>query len=606
STLVMQEYFKGMEAFLDTETQVMEAFLNRGRTPLPALHAREAVPASPKQRKFPLLGSFFRLVPGQELTAVRELTLEEDLFLRDHALGSAVSVTDPELRPMIVLPLTMSLEILAEAAAALVPGKVLLEMRDVQAHHWVRVDDTPVKLEISARRLAGSNDITVYVRNVSDPNTSKTPVIQGIVSFGDQYPPAPAASIARLNAERASRLASAQLYGRLMFHGPCFQGVARIERSGQDGIIGQLRTLPTGNLFRSDPSPQFVTDPVLLDAAGQLVGFWTAEYLERGFVVFPYHLEKLRIYGPNRPAGESVACTVKLQLKGNEAMRSDIEIVGADGLVWMKLEGWADRRFDPPPRFHQAWIAPREGMISHAWQAPLDGILDKGAFACCRLEPLFQPGAALWKELWASLVLSRRERQIFRELSTPEPRQLEWLSLRTAAKDAVRSFLGKYHGLELLPADIEIAEGEDGNPIAQGPWTHRVPTVPALSWAQSEGMTVALAGDASGGRGLGIGIENIRDLPANFETSVFTNEEQHLLDGLPKSLHVEWLLRLWSAKQALWKAAGSVPSEEPASVRILSLNLQTGMVTAAQARTVTTVRDGDYVVATAIYEKRNQ
>ncbi|MBV8731548.1 MAG: acyltransferase domain-containing protein, partial [Acidobacteriia bacterium] len=112
STLVMQEYFKGMEAFLDTETHVMEAFLNRVRAPLPTPQARETTPASPNQEKFPLLGSFFRLVPGQELTAVRELTLEEDLFLRDHALGSPVSVTDPELRPMIVLPLTMGMEIL--------------------------------------------------------------------------------------------------------------------------------------------------------------------------------------------------------------------------------------------------------------------------------------------------------------------------------------------------------------------------------------------------------------------------------------------------------------------------------------------------------------
>jgi hypothetical protein len=82
-------------------------------------------------------------------------------------------------------------------------------------------------------------------------------------------------------------------------------------------------------------NPQFVTDPVVLDAAGQLVGFWTAEHLERGFVVFPYRLERLGIYGSNRPAGEKLTCSVNLQLLGNEGIRSDIEVARGDGTVGM-------------------------------------------------------------------------------------------------------------------------------------------------------------------------------------------------------------------------------------------------------------------------------
>ena len=81
-----------------------------------------------------------------------------------------------------------------------------------------------------------------------------------------------------------------------------------------------------------------------------------------------------------------------------------------------------------------------------------------------------RPGNTLWKDLWASLVLTRQERKAFRERRGPEHRQIEWLSGRTVAKDALRKFLKKHHRLELLSADIEIAQDEHGSPTPRGPW----------------------------------------------------------------------------------------------------------------------------------------
>src|SRR5438270_5833432 len=155
-----------------------------------------------------------------------------------------------------------------------------------------------------------------------------------------------------------------------MFHGPCFQAVAGVDVTGENGVIARLQTLPGNTLFRSIGNPQFVTDPVVLDAAGQLVGFWAAEYLERGFVVFPFHLTRLSVFGPNRKPGETLTTLVDLKLTPGDTMRSNIDICIQDGSVWMQLEGWADRRFDPPHRFHQTWIAPRDAMISEPWTTP--------------------------------------------------------------------------------------------------------------------------------------------------------------------------------------------------------------------------------------------
>ena len=46
----------------------------------------------------------------------------------------------------------------------------------------------------------------------------------------------------------------------------------------------------------------------MLDAAGQVIGFWAAEQLESARVVFPFSLAALDVYGPRRPEGEALTC----------------------------------------------------------------------------------------------------------------------------------------------------------------------------------------------------------------------------------------------------------------------------------------------------------
>lgn len=45
-----------------------------------------------------------------------------------------------------------------------------------------------------------------------------------------------------------------------------------------------MMTLPTRNLFASTSDPTLITDPMLLDAAGQLVGFWALKHLSGGCI----------------------------------------------------------------------------------------------------------------------------------------------------------------------------------------------------------------------------------------------------------------------------------------------------------------------------------
>src|SRR6266704_3595692 len=97
-----------------------------------------------------------------------------------------------------------------------------------------------------------------------------------------------------------------------MFHGPAFRGVASMDRWGEDGAEATLLTLPLDGLFRSHAGSSLVTDPILLDQPGQVVGFWIAEHLDHGFVVFPFHLKALHLYGPRPEPGTRLRCLARI------------------------------------------------------------------------------------------------------------------------------------------------------------------------------------------------------------------------------------------------------------------------------------------------------
>jgi phosphopantetheinyl transferase len=238
---------------------------------------------------------------------------------------------------------------------------------------------------------------------------------------------------------------------------------------------------------------------------------------------------------------------------------------------------------------------------------------------CYKLESIFEPGAGFWKDLWSSLVLNRQERRTFQELAGPERRHTDWLSGRTAAKDAICSFLRDHYGLNFLPADIEIAQDQFGRPVAHGSWTRHVPAIPELSIAHCDGLAVALVGDGVDGQRVGIDIEKIRELEPGFEGLVLNTQEHSLLDALPQAVRAEWLLRLWCVKEAISKALGRGLMEGPGSIRISSLDPRTGLVSAhpngkladavpeAAGQTLQsyTVRDSAYVAAIALYGKKS-
>jgi phosphopantetheinyl transferase len=435
---------------------------------------------------------------------------------------------------------------------------------------------------VVAKRLPGTDGVE-RVRVELRDRPGGAPAVEGTVLVAAGYDAAPAPLAPPSEGARPSERSPGALYGEVMFHGPAWQAVEAIDAIAPAAALARLRVLPT--------DPGFVLDPVVLDAAGQVIGFWAAEQFETARVVFPFSLGALDVFGSRRPEGEALTCVAAIGLEGPRLTRSDIDVLDAGGGCWMRLHGWEDKRFDVPERFRPLTLATELPPLSVPWDVPLP---EQGApqAACRRLDARLEADRALWTPTWAYRVLSRAERQRFAALDRPEARRLEWLAARTAAKEAAIELLG----VDLLPADVEIVADDRGRPEVR---IAGIDAVPVVSLAHAQGRAAALAALLPPGGGVGIDIEPVRELPPGFAEAAFAEPERGLLADVPGD---EWLLRCWCAKEAAGKAAGSGLSagdERPAVCGVDVASQEIAVTVRGRRLRVATRRDEDLIVAVA-------
>jgi acyl transferase domain-containing protein/phosphopantetheinyl transferase (holo-ACP synthase) len=595
-------YLQTMGDFLSASEQIMSAYLG----------ANAAI--APEQAARPLVGTIVSCEPGVELVARRVVDPAADRYLLDHTLGRSVSRTDPELHALALMPLAMSVEVLAETASCLLPEQVVTGLRDLRAHRWLAFGETPRTLEMRARRLDpasspegenGCERVRVELRDLSDEQLAGEVLVEATVLLSDAYAAAPAPASFPLDDGAPSSIAPEELYEGAMFHGPLWRGVRNLELVAPAGARARLEVLSRVGLLRERPEPGFVLDPVALDAAGQVIGFWAAESFAEARVVFPFRLAALDVYGPPLPAGEALSCSAAITTIGDQLVSSDIDVLNASGRLWMRLEGWDDKRFGVPEQFAALARPAQLTPLSTPWPAPLAPY--QGLHATCRrLDARLPADRALWKPVWASRVLSRRERELFDALTLPENRQLEWLAARTAAKEGVAELLCSVHGIELRPAEIEILPDELGAPVVLVPGLEALALTPVVSLTHAHGHAAALVALAPLGAGSGIGIdlEPLVSRPPGFAQAALSDTERSLLGGLEAGAAEEWLLRLWCAREAAGKALGSGLGGGSGAPRVSAIDAvnQAVLVDVADQQLVAwTRREDERIVATAFY-----
>src|SRR5438270_4686138 len=104
--------------------------------------------------------------------------------------------------------------------------------------------------------------------------------------------------------------------------------------------------------MRSTRTPMFLMDPMVLDAMGQVVGYWIGDRFQTGLSVFPVKLERLELFTRSLSPTAEVRCRVRVTYLDDDWIRSDIEVVGDGGVVMARMRQWEDRRLDLPRRMY--------------------------------------------------------------------------------------------------------------------------------------------------------------------------------------------------------------------------------------------------------------
>ena len=463
-------------------------------------------------------------------------------------------------------------EMLAQAAAVLVPGKVVIGLKDVQANRWLPYGEhEPVALEVRAERDAShSHEVRVTIKTREPrggrPTGGDDPTVVGVVVFGDRRevgPQAPGFSLAETG---PCRFTAEELYAdQWLFHGPALQALTRVGLSSPRGIEGTLRVLPRRELFPERLWPTLHTDPIVLDAFTHLLGCWGLDKKagEDGDVIFPLRLASLTIYGDDPLEGSEIDCRIGVVEVSRHRVKVDATLVGPEGRVWVTIGGWEDWRFYWPGRYRDVLRAPDTVFVGETLELP--GRTGDGSMAAVWVEPPPDMAKPVWGDVLEWSLLSPWERA--RGKVDPV-----WTWEKIAAKEAARRLLTDRGHPPVYPADLEIQADPDGQVRLHSLREPLRTDLPSVAMAHADGLALAIASVDPDAR-LGIAVEKLEE-------------------------NGEWETRIQTAR----KAAGLARQGD-----LIAADRSTGEITVrlADDRTAVcrTARRGDHVWAWTIFER---
>lgn len=230
-----------------------------------------------------------------------------------------------------VLPIALMVEWISEAALHAQPGYRLLAVEDFQLLQGLKLDDTSVELRGAVSRPeageAGACRVQVELR---------TTVAHARASVRLGPPSGPGQR--RLELPSGRSVSPATAYRDLLFHGPAWQVIDRIESLSKDGLeaIASTRVQPSDWLDRPRRR-QWVTQPLALDAAFQLLIVWTQTELR--VPSLPCAFGRLELFTHNWPStGARIVARVKEARAG--LVRADLEFLDSSGGLLARMDDY--------------------------------------------------------------------------------------------------------------------------------------------------------------------------------------------------------------------------------------------------------------------------
>ena len=504
-------------------------------------------------------------------------------WLADRALaGGDTSAYSKTRGGLLIAPSEALLEVMAEAARKLYPGKVVSTILKLETFGFHAVANDLYGIRVQARRLPRqvpdeeSVEVVLFDR---DSFATETPekLASCTVVLADAYKNPPEATPLALKAPIRVDWKGEDIYPMRLFAGESCRAIKSVSEIAENGLKAECFVPPRSSLVRATKSPRFSISPIVLASISDALGLLGCREPASGQLHISESCQRLDFFQPQLQEWSAFGIGIFAAPVKTADIHADAnaEVKDSDGRLAIRATGLRNRIVRVSPQFHRLLLDPLGDFFSdEVPKASLPTLPHE--VICCKIGAIGpDDGDGNFRmRIAANLTLSPGELEKWNELSISDSRRREWLFGRIAAKDAVRKCLMARYRRKIAAADVRIESDEAGKPTPQGEWRKQCGAQMDISITHTTGCVFAAAAPNAS---LGIDIENRgRSISEEFASSAFSQLEQEIAaesgDGATA------LLRFWCAKEALSKALGTGLRYGPGDLCARSLDQTTGKV----------------------------
>ena len=562
----------------------------KGRGAKAAARAAAVAQQARRQRQFdfgamnPLVSDADTLAssPGVSIEITKVFKLADLPFIGDYALGtSQLSYSDPNLKGLIPLTLTVGAEIMGEVANLVVPNRQLVAIEDLVSRRMVSFRRGMLTLFVRAERVSSGirNCAAVKVQIRDDtPDAEYTwPVMEATLLLRDRLNGSRPLAVEPLNKPRSVHWSGRDIYPTRLSYGKRLRGIQFVEAWSESGLDYEVAIPPDAGNVTSTRFPMWVVNPLLLEIVASGFRLWRSHEKFSGAFAFPFRMRRLDVFSVLPNEGAKLKCYLRLTGVTPKSHLCDIAVTDGNGKELMSVSGWEELTERVPSEYRELILQPAtsfltEPISNEVLGNPLTDV--SSAFVTDIPYAIFERNEELWLKTLSNVILGAAERKQFQEMTGSTSRRTEWLFGRVAAKEAVRRFLRDHYQARWSDADIQVWADDSGKPHALGAWGDYLAVKVDIAIAHTAQFVVGLA--AANAR-VGVDVESIgRDLSEEFTNGVFTPEELELAAQAANSSQA--IIKFWCAKEAVSKSLGTGIRYSPKEMVVTDYQADSGKI----------------------------
>jgi len=511
-------------------------------TPAPAGATPQASEAKPPPRR-----------AGTKFEEPLDFDLDTYPYVMDHSIVNQPLGWHNPHDAYPVIPLTMSIEVLAAIAKKHAPGQRVIKIGPMTAFDFIPVND-PWHGVVEGL-WKGENLLSLSI-----PGKIKVDI-----TVGTHPPEVPTEWVEQTKKDVGEKIKEPlppdEVYYKYGFHRPRYQSLDKGVLYAEHGFVNLIsKREGMGSL---------------LDQMGQTIGLYLHVREQSNQVSFPVRLTELTFYQDIEDQSGTFENYCVIRHVTDSFIFADV-IYLRDEKVWAIARGWVNQRIGINLDLWRAIISPQVARLA-------EHLGDNAYYVSGDGEQPLNRSSQYFLYL---RYLTGVEKDCFNQRNSEEA-QADFLAGRIALKDAVRSALRDGENPMLYPIEIGTRYDESGKIEVMWENGSPLPTHLDVSVAHKNTRGVAIVGS----KPVGIDIEEIAKKEQGFWDLTFTATEQELLRAQPDPDLAA--IRFWVAKEAYGKMLGIGLNGDPRKHVVTRVDDET--LTIDDVVIHTTERDGHII-----------